>query len=208
MSKSIPTAQGLSSPFTLRQAIIVLSIIVTLLVASQAWLSWGTARVAYVKLGPLLEKYQGMIDARADYQRISFAWRANVDTLANELQNRIKAYEKDRARMSPKERQLSEELLRNKQQQFIQYRDATQSKAQEEDRKMTESVLQKVNTYVEKYGKRSRYHIILGANSSGNIMYAAEALDITEEITKGLNEEYGETKGKPSATDTTSVPKR
>jgi outer membrane protein len=148
------------------------------------------SEIAYVKVGPLLEKYQGMIDAKSEYKAKSASWQMNVDTLAKETERQLREYERQRVGMSGRERELSEELLRGKQQQYMQYREAMQRKGQEEDRKMTEQVLQRVNAYLEAYGKRKGYAIILGANASGNVVYGMPALDITEDVTKGLNEEY------------------
>lgn len=166
--------------------------VLALVVASVALVAGLTKRhpVAFVKIGPLLEKYQGMIDAKAVYKGQQIGWQANVDTLASEFQRELRAFEQKRRSMSPKERELAEQLLQSKQQQAMQYRESLQRKAQEEDRKLTEQVLKKVNAYLERYGKKSPYDLILGANPSGNILYGREAVDITDDVLEGLNAEY------------------
>jgi outer membrane protein len=148
------------------------------------------SQVAYVKVGELLDKYQGMVDARAAYKLKEQVWMANVDTLGQELELMIKDYEKKRAGYSSRERKLSEQLIETKQQEFLRFREAMQQKAQEEDRKMTESVVNKVNAYLKEYGEDSGYDIILGATAAGNILYGIEAIDLTEKVLKGLNESY------------------
>jgi outer membrane protein len=148
------------------------------------------AKVVYVDSTKLLNNYKGMQDARAAYQKKAGAWKANIDTLASEVQQQIFKYEKESAAMSVKERQLSQELIRTKQKQFADYQQATNTQAQQEDAKMTSEVVTQVNAYLKKYGELHGYTIILAATEYGNLAYADEALDITEAVLEGLNNEY------------------
>jgi outer membrane protein len=91
--------------------------------------------------------------------------------------------------MSKKEIELKEELLRNKQQQLSQYQEAMKRKAAEEDQLMTQTVMNDINAYLEDYGKEAGFTYILGA-AGGNIVYAEDAQNITEQVLNGLNTEY------------------
>lgn len=148
------------------------------------------SQVAYVKVGELLDKYQGMVDARAQYQLKEKTWKANVDTLGQELEQMVKDYERKSGSMSARERQLTEQLLETKQNEFLRFRDAMQQKAREEDTKMTEAVVNKVNAYLKEYGEDAGYDLILGATSGGNILYGIDGIDITQDVLKGLNATY------------------
>lgn len=147
-------------------------------------------QTVYVDSAKLMNGYKGMQDARAAYQQKAGAWKANIDTLASEVQKQIFAYEKESPRMSAKERQLSQELIRTKQKQFADYQQAMNSQAQQEDAKMTSEVVTQVNAYLKKYGEANGYKVILAATEYGNIAYADESLDITEKVLEGLNREY------------------
>lgn len=92
--------------------------------------------------------------------------------------------------MSKKELSLKQELLSNKQQQLNNYQQAIQKQIQEEDKKVTQTVINNINDYVKEYGKSHNYKIILGASGSGNFMYADPMTDLTETILLGLNEEF------------------
>lgn len=146
--------------------------------------------LVYVDTNLLLENYDGMKAARQEFQQKAAVWQANMDTLKAELEASLRKYETDKPGMTAKEKELNEELLKAKQQQFIDYQNGIQQRSQQEDYEMTQQVLTQVNTFIEAYGKRKGYTIILGANSSGNIVYAEEHLDITEELQKELNESY------------------
>ncbi|MFH2144263.1 MAG: OmpH family outer membrane protein [Bacteroidota bacterium] len=147
-------------------------------------------QVVYIDTNVLLEEYYGMADAQAEYSTKASEMNAQVDTLMNMLENDIKAYEKERSGMSEKERELKEELLRNKQYQMMQYQEATKRKLADEEQVATQTVLNEVNDYINEYGKKHGYRYILGANGSGNLVYAEEAYNITEQVLEGLNSEY------------------
>jgi outer membrane protein len=61
---------------------------------------------------------------------------------------------------------------------------------QKEDQELTNKVLDTVNDYLKRYGKEKGYRIILAATQYGNIVYAQDGIDITEEVMKGLNDEF------------------
>lgn len=147
-------------------------------------------RVVYVDSLKLMNGYAGMQEARKSYQQKAAAWKANIDTLTSELQRLIMRHEKETARMTSKEQQLSEELIRSKQNQLRQYQQATNSQAQEQDARMTADVVNEVNAFLKKYGEEKGYTIIMAATEYGNIAYADEDLDITDEVLEKLNKQY------------------
>ncbi|MTI19718.1 OmpH family outer membrane protein [Fulvivirga sp. RKSG066] len=151
---------------------------------------YSSQRTVYIESGRLINGYQGMIDARKVYQQKANQWKANVDTLANEVQNSIKAYEKESTTMTKKERELSRELIQSKQKQLADYQRAIQEKAGQEDGQMTQQVLEEVNAFIKQYGEKHNYRIIFAATEYGNIAYAEDGLDITDEVLEGLNKQY------------------
>ena len=147
-------------------------------------------KIAYVDSAKLLNGYSNMLDARKEYEKKAKVWQANIDTLVAGVQNQLKSYEKGSQKMSEKERKLSMELIRNKQTQLANYQKAIQETAQQEDARMTQQVVTQVNSFLDQYGKEHNYDIILVATQSGNIAYAMEGMDITEEVLTQLNQEY------------------
>ncbi len=133
-----------------------------------------------------------MIEARKEYQLKAGQWKANIDTLFAEVQNEIKSYEKESPGMSAKERELAMKLIDSKKQNFQQYQAAIEQKAKGEDEKMTSAIISEINGFIKTYGEKNDYKIIFGATDMGNIVYASDGIDLTEEITEALNERYEE----------------
>lgn len=148
------------------------------------------AELVYVDVNRLLENYDRTKVDREAFTEKTNVMKANVDSLMNDWQNELKAYEKERASMTKKELALKQELLQNKQQQINNYQQAVQNQIQEEDQKMTQTVINDINGYVKEYGKKYGHRIIFGAQGNGNIMYAEQGTDLTDIILEGLNKQY------------------
>jgi hypothetical protein len=50
---------------------------------------------------------------------------------------------------------------------------------------VNQEILAEINTYIKQYGKEKGYDFILGATDNGNIVYAAEGKDITDDVLAG-----------------------
>lgn len=146
--------------------------------------------LVYVDVNKLVEGYQRTKVEREAFSKKTEVLKANVDSLVTGWQTELKNYEKERASMTKKEIELKQELLGNKQQQLNNYQQAIQKQIQEEDQKMTQTVVNDINDYVKEYGKDHGHRIIFGAGGNGNIMYAGEGSDLTEEVLLGLNIQY------------------
>ncbi|WP_281228723.1 OmpH family outer membrane protein [Flavobacterium aquiphilum] len=152
----------------------------------------SSSQLVYVDVNKLITGYEKTKVAKAEFDKKANLMRSNVDSLVANWQKELKNYEKERTTFSPKELKLKQELLTNKQQQINGYQEAIQKKIQEEDKRVTQTVINDINDYIKEYGKDHNYKIIFGASGGGNIMYADESTDLTEEVLKGLNAEYGE----------------
>jgi outer membrane protein len=144
-------------------------------------------KVAYIDTGKLLEQSKEMQVLKKQLEKEQALVKGNIDTLTIEFQQALKDYEKAQVKMSSKEKQLSQELLRNKQQQLMQYQQAVQQKTQEEEQKKAKEVLASINSKIKEYGDKKGYKLIL-ATSGGNIAYGDKSADITEEIVKLINQ--------------------
>jgi outer membrane protein len=169
----------------------ILSVAAILLAFVSFYFSRTSSELVYVDVNKLMDGYKRTKIAKADFEKKASVMKGNVDSLITGWQKELQAYEKERASLSPKELKLKQELLNNKQQQLNGYQEAIQKKIQEEDKKVSQTVINDINDYVKEYGKNHGYKIIFGASGGGNIMYASDATDLTQDILKGLNDEFG-----------------
>ena len=147
-------------------------------------------KIAYVETASLMEKYEGMVDVRKEFDKKVQVWQGNIDTLAKEYEQNIKAYEATKVSLNTKVKQEKEKELGQMRTRFLSYRETLNQKVQEEDAKGTEAVVNQVNDFLRKYGKLHGYDMIYGASGQGNILYAHEGYNITEEVLQAMNDAY------------------
>lgn len=146
--------------------------------------------VKYVRSADLIYGYDGMKEAHLLQQKTSEEMKSRVDTLQVDFQRAVNQYNNDYSKLSKEERKEREKLLSLQQENLRNYSQKVEGNIKEQDQKLTEGVLNQVNAFVEEYAKQKGYDLILGTTSSGNILYARESMDITEEVIKALNENY------------------
>jgi outer membrane protein len=151
-------------------------------------------KVAYVESGKLLDGYQGMKDARRNFEAKAKRWDAQNKTLLQGFQSAVQKYQQQAGSMTAEQRASTEQQLQGRQQQVGMEQEKLQRQAQEEEAKMTQQVLERMNKQMEVYGKQNGYRLILIAAPSGTIAYGRKDLDITTQVLKHLNTEYASKK--------------
>jgi outer membrane protein len=147
-------------------------------------------KIAYVDSAKIFNEFKGSSEAKKAFQTKAKVWQANIDTLTSQVKSTIQQYEKSMVTSSPKEQELSKQLIQARQKQLNDYQRAIQDNAKEEDGKLTQGVVLQINSFLLKYGKQHNYKMILIANQSGTIAYAREGLDITATVIDEMNNQY------------------
>ncbi|HEX8562833.1 MAG TPA: OmpH family outer membrane protein [Flavobacterium sp.] len=163
---------------------------VLLSLLSLFYAKFNNDELVYVDVNKLIDGYKRTKVAKAEFDQKATLMKGNIDSLMASWQRELAQYEKERISLSANELKLKQELLQNKQQQISGYQEAIQKQIQEEDKKITQTVINDINDYIKEYGKKHNYKIIFGASGGGNIMYAEESTDLTDEVLQGLNAEY------------------
>ena len=166
-------------------------VIVAVLISGIAlYQSNHTLRVAYIRSADMVYSYDGMKEAQKKYQEKMQLWQSNVDTLKLELQRNFNKYTNELNKLSAKNKLESQELLSKQQKNYTEYAQAIKEKSKIEEQKMTEGVLNQVNSFIEEYSKKQGFDLVIGTTNSGNLLYAKQYMDITENVLKALNENY------------------
>ena len=152
------------------------------------------------------------------------ALEAKVKGIQNEItrrENNLKAemnsfqqkYEKGLLMRSVAEEQGAQ--LQKKQQDYQAYAMRKQDEIAEEQAVTMRQVYDAINTYIQKFNEEHHYSMILATTSGAQggllsvpVTSADPALDITDDLLKGLNEEYVKAKDKPAPADSTKTTKK
>ena len=145
----------------------------------------GTQTISYVNPSKLMKGYHGAIFQHEVFQAKAKIWQQRIDSLSAEYQVLDTAPIATRI---------------GKEQQLLRYRNAVEKQVQQENERLTKAVLEEINAYIKQYGKEKGCTFILGATNAGNIVYAAEGTDISDDVLEGLNKQYDHRH--PSSTST------
>ncbi len=126
-------------------------------------------------------------------------WKKKLRAVPGALENEVVAAQRQANTMTLEQAQLTEQTLRRKEQELIRYQNALGQQFAESEQKKNEELINNITKYLEKHTKDKPYKIVFGYSKGGGILYAANSFDITQEVLKGLNEEYQATKPAPAA---------
>ena len=151
-----------------------------------------TPKIGYVRNAVVMEKYQGMKDAQKKYESQSLQYKSNIDTLRFDFQRQVAQFNSEYATLSNKEKELKGEMLQRQEQELQRYVQSIEKQMEEEDARLMQGVLNQINAYTESHAEKNGYDFVFGTTIEGNIMYAKDAFDLTDEVVEGLNKEYRE----------------
>lgn len=159
----------------------------------------ASGKIAYVNVDTLQEKY-------AYWKTESTALAAEQSSLESELQRSAQQLQNDYAAFQQKaqsgniseaEGKATQQRLAQMQQSLETRRATMSEQLQVKQVAFSEKLQKNIDDFLAIYNKDNKYDYIMSYTKSGQILYANKALDITEDVLKGLND-Y-----KPSTTDTT-----
>ncbi|WP_028980229.1 OmpH family outer membrane protein [Sporocytophaga myxococcoides] len=174
-----------------RSYIIIFSLVIFLSgIISYGVSKFTSPKIGYVRSGELVKNFEGMKEAKNIYKSKMEKWQANIDTLQGDYRSAVSKYTNDLPGLSKKEKEERELYLGKQEQGIRDYVKSLEEKAKEEDEKMTQAVLNQINSYIKEYGENHGYDVILGLTQEGNVLYGNDSKDITEDLLKGINDWY------------------
>jgi outer membrane protein len=142
----------------------------------------GTPKVGYIDSSKLMEKYPPAITAREEFNKKSLAWKENTKTLEDELVKLNQELLENSGKWNKNIIDEKQEKIKQKQMEYSRYGKAINDKAAELEKELFEPVYTELNNKINEFGSNKGYEIIFGTLAGGNILYANNATDLTEEF--------------------------
>ena len=149
--------------------------------------------VAYINLDSLLENYQFAVDANDQIMSKQEDARLKLNTRARNLQNKAAEFQRklDNNAFLSRERAEQEAMKIQKEQQELQELEAKLSQdIAMELQDINLQLADSLTNYLKEYNADGRFQMILSNTGKDNILMAADALDITNDVIEGLNARY------------------
>ncbi|MDO6761763.1 OmpH family outer membrane protein [Tamlana sp. 2_MG-2023] len=148
--------------------------------------------VAIVNAQTVLENYQGFREAQDLYELKTQEMSKTFDKQKSTYESKSNELKILTEKLSEKEFKIREKELEILKAKTFQLGKSIENKAIEQEEILLQGVYNKVNGFIERYAKNNGIDLISGVTTSGNVLYASEAIDITDKIIQGLNKEYVE----------------
>jgi outer membrane protein len=170
--------------------ITILIICIVICLGFTTWNYLRTPKIAFVRSAYVVENYAGMKEVKATYDQKIKAWQKNIDTLLFAYNNDVRYLQVNRLRLSKDASSRLEVNINKKGDDIKRYSAEVEKMAKEENDKLTQGALNQINSFVEQYAKGHHIDIVIGVTLSGNVLYGADKIDITQAILDGLNKSY------------------
>ena len=154
-------------------------------------------RIAYVDLDSIQEKYEYYKEKMADFER-------KKEGADRELNNAFQKIENERVAFVQKGQSITQVEAENFQREYTRKMQNLESQKrnlensiQNDGVKTMEDLKKKINDFLAEYNKSRGYAYIFSYSSNINMLfYKDTALNITNEVIQGLNDDYNKTKVK------------
>jgi len=136
-------------------------------------MSCNQTKMVYVDLFKLVNEFELQKEYSAEARKEMEAQKSIIDSIIYVEQLKDKAHAD----------QVKAELTRK-----------YQIKIEERNKEIESLIWKRLNPYLVDFGKEKGYDFIIGANGTGNVLYANEDKNITDELIKYVNERYHDIK--------------
>jgi outer membrane protein len=149
-----------------------------------------TNQYAYVNVDSLLTKYDYFKVTRTQLEDRRKKLETEIAGRTRSLENEVVSAQRKANTMTLEQAQLTEQNLRRKEQELMRYQNDAARQLAEEEQKKNEELINNISLYLKKHTEDKPYKIVFGYSKGGGILYATDSLDITQEVLKGLNQDY------------------
>jgi len=155
------------------------------LLATAAGVEGQALKIGYINSASILEQAPGAQEANDQFNKDVQGFRAQVQTMAEELQKLIEDYEKQQLTMSPDAKARREGEIRQKQQEYQQRVQQLDQQAGARQQQLVQPVMDQITKVIEQIRSEGNYALIFDV-AGGSIISADPSLDLTEEVVRRL----------------------
>ena len=122
--------------------------------------------------------------------------QAEITRRGKKLENEVKTFQEklDKGLMTRSVAEAQGQKLQEQEIEFNNYAAQKQQEIQEEQVVMMNQLGDAIQTFLDSYNKEKQYAMIITNSGGAPVITADPALDITEDVIAGLNEQYIKTK--------------
>ena len=152
--------------------------------------------IVYIDLDRILMEYDMANDLRSVVETKAQNIMAEINRRGKKLESEVKTFQEklDKGLMTRSVAEAQSQKLQQQELEFNNYAAQKQQEVQEEQVVMMNQLGDAIQTFLNKYNEEKQYAMIITNSGGAPVITADPALDITEDVIAGLNNEYIKTK--------------
>ena len=156
--------------------------------------------IVYIDLDRILMEYDMANDLRSVVETKVQNIQAEVNRRGTKLEKDVKAFQEkmEKGLMTRSVAEVQVQKLQQQEQDFNVNAAQKQQEIQEEQVVMMNQLGDAIKTFLDKYNEEKQYAMILTNQGGAPVITGDAALNITDDVLAGLNEEYIKTKNEKS----------
>lgn len=148
------------------------------------------AKIAYIKSDSVLKHYDYLETRRKVFEEKGKKLEQELRNRAQGLQNEIKNYQNSVNNLTFTQQKALEEDLGKKQQNLQMYQQGLEQQLAQDEALLMKDLYDRITAYLKKYSVENGLQVVLKYDPTSDVLYGGETLDITNDVIKGLNDEY------------------
>ncbi len=165
-------------------------------------------KIAYINSDSVLKYYEFFNVNKEKLEAKGKKLDQDFRNRAESLQNDINSYQRNVGSMTIGQAKAVEEDLGKKQQNLQLYQRSLEQEIMNEQAKMNEDLYARITAYLKEYGEKTGLQVVLKYDPSSDLLFGGKSIDITQDVTKGLNEAFKVEAAKPvTKADSTATKK-
>ena len=148
------------------------------------------SKMGYVDNVKLMNDYKEKVDLETKFKAKIEAFGKKRDSVQQAFQMEAHAFQVKAQKMAQAKAQEEYGMLQQMSQRIGQQLQAEEKQLQVSSQTEMDSLVAKVKREIKAYGTTNGFSYIFGGGDGGSVLYGSEADDLTDEITKILNDNY------------------
>ncbi|GGZ31954.1 hypothetical protein GCM10007049_26660 [Echinicola pacifica] len=157
---------------------------------SNAQVDLSDLKIAYINTDSVINNYQFFKDKSAEIAEKGKRYEGELANRAKGFEQEVTNFQQSAQNMTPNQSRAKQEDLMTKERNLVSYRDNLMQELSADEANLYNQVYDKIQVFLKDYAKDKGLEMVLSYTRGGGVWYANETLDVTTEVTSGLNDAY------------------
>lgn len=163
-----------------------------------AEVSISDLKIAYILTDSVIANFDLFKEQSGLITEKSKKFENELGSRSRGFQQEVSNFEQTANSMTPNQARAKQEDLMQKERNLVTYRDNLMQELQADEAKLYSDVIDQIQEFLTEYAKDNNLEMILSYTRGGAIWYSNKSLDITTNVTAGLNAKLASTKSTPT----------